>query len=308
VDDLPQPFVPADHDVSMLSDFRLNVDRLLASELVAIATPEECWAALMLWCRAWKQIPGGSLPNDERALAGFSGAGRRWKKVRDMALHGFVLCSDGRLYHRFLCDEVTRAYASHLTTVQRRDTDKKRLAEWRAKRLGNGAETPNETRFVSREPEPPPSPDPSPPPEPQESLHKGKDPLGGVNLSVSPALAREMPTPKLLIPGDQNGQKSRIQADWQPSFEDREHAFQLRWKPQRIDREAEEFRDWCLRDDKQFADWSAAWRRWCKTADDQHCPARSNGSTPRAATRSSGSPVDAARNLISRFNLDAGRC
>jgi hypothetical protein len=142
----------------MLSDFRLNVDRLLASELVAIATPEECWAALMLWCRAWKQIPGGSLPNDERALAGFSGAGRRWKKVRDMAMRGFVLCADGRLYHRFLCDEVLRAYKSHLANMQRRDADKKRLSEWRTKRAGNGVETPDETRFVAEEPEPEPEP------------------------------------------------------------------------------------------------------------------------------------------------------
>jgi hypothetical protein len=133
----------------MLSDFRLHVDRLLASELVAIGTPEECWAALMLWCRAWKQIPGGSLPNDERALAGFSGAGRQWKKVRQMALHGFVLCADGRFYHPVLCDEVKRAYRSRAANVQRRETDRKRLSEWREKRSGNGLETPYETRFVA---------------------------------------------------------------------------------------------------------------------------------------------------------------
>jgi hypothetical protein len=153
VDDLPQPLVPADHDVSMLSDFRLHVDRLLASELVAIGTPEECWAALMLWCRAWKQTPGGSLPNDERALAGFSGAGKQWKKVRPMAMHGFVLCSDGRFYHPVLCDEVKRAYASRAANIQRREADRKRLSDWRAKHTGNGLDTPyetaDETRFVA---------------------------------------------------------------------------------------------------------------------------------------------------------------
>jgi uncharacterized protein YdaU (DUF1376 family) len=154
--DRPEPFVPADHDVSMLSDFRLNVDRLLASELVAIATPEECWAALMLWCRAWKQMPGGSLPNDDRALASFSGAGRRWSKVRDAALHGFVLCSDGRLYHRFLCEEVRRAYKSNVANQQRRDTERKRISEWRTKRAGNADVTPYVTHVVGSEPEPEP--------------------------------------------------------------------------------------------------------------------------------------------------------
>lgn len=157
-DDLPEPLVPLDHDVSMLSDFRLNVDRLLASELLAIGTAEECWAAFMLWCRAWKQQPGGSLPNDDRILAGFSGAGRRWKQVREVALHGFVLCSDGRLYHRFLCDEVRRAYASHLANEARREADRKRLSDWREKRARKAAETPDETHFVAEEPEPKPEP------------------------------------------------------------------------------------------------------------------------------------------------------
>lgn len=163
-DNLPEPLVPPDHDVSMLSDFRLNVDRLLASELVAVGTAEECWAAFMLWCRAWKQVPGGSLPNDDRILAGFSGAGSRWRKVRDVALHGFVLCSDGRFYHRFLCEEVKRAYKSHIANATRREGDRKRLSDWREKRARNApatpTETPDETRFVAEEPKPEPKPNP----------------------------------------------------------------------------------------------------------------------------------------------------
>lgn len=150
---LPDPLVPPDHDVRSLDGFMLNVERLLASELLAIGTPEECWAAFMLWCRSWKQVPGGSLPNDERTLAGFSGAGKRWKQVREVALHGFILCSDGRLYHRFLCAEVRRAYASHLKYEARREEDRKRLSEWREKRKQSTdethIETPDETRFVA---------------------------------------------------------------------------------------------------------------------------------------------------------------
>jgi len=147
----PEPFVPPHADVHDLDGFMLNVERLLASELVAIGTPEECWAAFMLWCRAWKQLPGGSLPNDDRVLASFSGAGKRWQKVREVALHGFILCSDGRLYHRFLCAEVLRAYERKVAYQKRRDTDRKRLLEWRAKQNRHDDETPDETRFVAED-------------------------------------------------------------------------------------------------------------------------------------------------------------
>lgn len=141
IDDLPQPLISPEVDIAGLTWFSLNVDRLLASELVALATPEEAWAAMMLWCRAWQQKPAGSLPNDERVLAAFSRAGSRWKKVRAMALRGFVLCSDGRLYHPVVCEQVMDGWAKRL---RYRDAQK-RLRKWRATQKGNAAETPPET-------------------------------------------------------------------------------------------------------------------------------------------------------------------
>ena len=109
VDELPEPFIPIDTDVRDLDGFMLNVERLLASELWALSTGREFKAAVTLWCRAWKQVPAGSLPDNERVLASFSGAGRYWPKVREMALRGFIKCSDGRLYHKVLCDDARRA-------------------------------------------------------------------------------------------------------------------------------------------------------------------------------------------------------
>lgn len=149
--ELPAPMVPVDVDLKGFSGFMLDVNRLLASELVALGTPEECWAAVMLWCRAWQQSPAGSLPDDDRVLAAFSGAGARWKKVRQMALRGFVKCSDGRLYHPVLCEEVMEAWKKR----QGYRADQERLKKWRAERKGNGKqthaetapETPDETRF-----------------------------------------------------------------------------------------------------------------------------------------------------------------
>lgn len=109
---LPAPLVPADTDISGLPGFLLDVEKLFASELWALSTPEEFKAAVALWGRAWQQSPPGSLPNDDRILSRFSGAGSRWKKVREMALRGFVLCSDGKYYHKTLAADVLRAAES----------------------------------------------------------------------------------------------------------------------------------------------------------------------------------------------------
>lgn len=127
-DTRPEPLVPAEVDLRDLDGFMLNVERLLASELFALSTGDEFKAAVGLWSRAWKQMPAGSLPNDDRVLAAFSGAGTRWRKVREMALRGFVECSDGRLYHKVLCDDVLRAWArkQEYTDEQRADADRKR--------------------------------------------------------------------------------------------------------------------------------------------------------------------------------------
>ncbi|GJE13672.1 DUF1376 domain-containing protein [Methylobacterium longum] len=111
-DDLPAPLVPADIDIAGLSSFLLDIDRLFHSELWALSTGEEFKAAVALWGHAWRQRPAGSLPNDDRLLAAFSGAGGRWKKVKAIALRGFVLCSDNRFYHRVLCEDVLRAAKS----------------------------------------------------------------------------------------------------------------------------------------------------------------------------------------------------
>jgi uncharacterized protein YdaU (DUF1376 family) len=105
----PEPLVPADVDLSKLAGFMLDTRRLLGSELVAISSGEEFKAAVLLWCRAWQQ-PRCSLPDDDRILASFAGVPlARWPKVREVAMHGFVKCSDGRWYHRVLSTDAVRA-------------------------------------------------------------------------------------------------------------------------------------------------------------------------------------------------------
>lgn len=104
------PLTPSDCDLRDFAFMPLDASRLLDSDLFALATGDEFKAAIALWCKAWMQIPAGSLPDDDRVLAHLSGAGAKWKKVKDMALRGFIKCDDGRLYHSVVCEKANEAW------------------------------------------------------------------------------------------------------------------------------------------------------------------------------------------------------
>lgn len=97
--DLPAPLSSPECDVRGMPYMALHVVRMFDSEFYALSTGDEFKAGVSLWAKAFLQVPAGSLPNNERLLAHYSGAGKDWSKVRDMAMHGWVLCSDDRYYH-----------------------------------------------------------------------------------------------------------------------------------------------------------------------------------------------------------------
>lgn len=105
------PLTPADCDLRDFAFMPLDAARLLDSDMFALSTGEEFKAAIALWCKAWVQVPAASLPDDDRVLAYLSGAGARWKKIKVMALRGFVKCSDGRLYHCIVAEKANEAWA-----------------------------------------------------------------------------------------------------------------------------------------------------------------------------------------------------
>jgi Protein of unknown function (DUF1376) len=105
----PAPPIPFDVD---LRDFRfmpLDVVQLHNSETWAIADGSTAKALINLWTRAWHQVPAGSLPDDEILLRTWAGV-PDWESVRNVALRGFVKCSDGRLYHRVICEKALSAW------------------------------------------------------------------------------------------------------------------------------------------------------------------------------------------------------
>src|SRR5262249_27137589 len=80
-----EPLVPHYVDLTDFQYMDLDVRRLRDSDLAALESPEACWAAVLLWCASWHQVPAASLPDDDRVLAQLAGYGRvirEWQKVR----------------------------------------------------------------------------------------------------------------------------------------------------------------------------------------------------------------------------------
>lgn len=128
--ELPDPLVPADCDLRGLQWMPYYGAALAGSEFNAAVSDAGYRAAHNLWWACWQQVPAASLPNDDIALARFADLGRdvkRWKKLKTEALHAFLLCSDGRLYHRFLAKLA-------LDTFRRRLTDRNRKKKWQEER------------------------------------------------------------------------------------------------------------------------------------------------------------------------------
>lgn len=114
---LPAPLTPTDCDLRDFPFMPLDVVRLRDSDFAAITEAEGFRAGLLLWCASWHQVPAASLPDDDVVLARLAGFGRivkAWQKVRTDALHGWVRCSDGRLYHPVIAGKARDAWLSKL--------------------------------------------------------------------------------------------------------------------------------------------------------------------------------------------------
>jgi hypothetical protein len=135
--ELPAPLVPAEVDLRGLPYMPLYGSILFGSDFDAKATDAEWRTALTLWWQSWNQVPAASLPNDDAHLAKLAGFGRdvrAFLRVKSGALHKFVECSDGRLYHEFLAPKAVEAWAQRLAETERRDHEAERQARHREER------------------------------------------------------------------------------------------------------------------------------------------------------------------------------
>ncbi|WP_218946012.1 DUF1376 domain-containing protein [Acinetobacter sp. YH12124] len=121
-----EPLIPNNIDLRSFEFMPLDVVRLRDSDFAALVNAEAFRAGILLMSASWHQVPAGSLPDDDRILSNLAGFGRvvkEWKKYKEEALHGWVLCSDGHYYHPVICEKAIESWAS------KQDYNYKKFAE-----------------------------------------------------------------------------------------------------------------------------------------------------------------------------------
>jgi hypothetical protein len=139
-ENLPDPFVPAEANLRDFPFMPIDIARLFGSGFHATASDSEWRAGVTLWLKSFHQVPAGSLPDDDVELCRLAEFGRdmkTWKKVKVGALRGWVLCSDGRLYHATVAEKVNEAWKKK--EMQRERSKRGNEARW-----GNRDATSNE--------------------------------------------------------------------------------------------------------------------------------------------------------------------
>lgn len=136
------PLMPATVSCRHLRSMPLDLERFLGSRFVRATDAAAGWAALHLWVQSWWQLPAGSLPDHDATLAALSGAQERWPELRARALHGWIACNDGRLYHPVIVELAAGVLAEEVNHDHRNALAAARMRRYRArKRWGAAAPT-----------------------------------------------------------------------------------------------------------------------------------------------------------------------
>lgn len=134
-DNLPAPLVPAEVDLRGHDWMPLYGERLFGSETWIESSNEARVAALRLWWQAFaKEKPAASLPDSDRLLAVYAGYGevvKAWKKVKAEAMRGFVLCSDGRWYHKVVAEVAMESWQRQQDHQETNSAKTERQKRWR---------------------------------------------------------------------------------------------------------------------------------------------------------------------------------
>ena len=269
-DNLPAPLVPAEVDLRDFAFMPLDVGRLRDSDLASEETPEACWAAVLIWCASWHQVPAGSIPDSDdwqAKHAGYKSQGRiapAWRKVRTGALRGWVACSDGRLYHPVIAEKAIDAWRSKLR--QRWITECSRIKKHN-QRHSMSLPLPEFEAWLSSgcpQGQPLPVPKDTPPvspgsPEKNDSKRQGEG-QGQREEKKEESAAAAPPPPS---------RGSRLPKDWTPEPVHLAFAESLGLRNGKAAAELEKFRDyWAAQPGQKGVktDWPATWRNWVRRA------------------------------------------
>lgn len=132
---LPAPPVPVDADLRGMDFMPLKGERLFNSVTWLEANHEGRCAALRTWWHAFsKEVPAGSLPDNDRLLASYAGYGesvKAWARIKPQAMRGWYKCSDGRLYHKVVAEIVVEAWDKRLDYRGEQEARAERQRRWR---------------------------------------------------------------------------------------------------------------------------------------------------------------------------------
>lgn len=275
--ELPAPLVPAEVDLTGLGFMPLKHLRVMQSTLFIKSTGDEFKAAFALWCKSWTEIPAGSLPNDDELLAALSQA-KSWKKVRDRALHGWIACSDGRLYHRVIAPLAIDAWERREDFREVQDNKESRQQRWREKlkRLSallreagfsppSGATLKELTALCAKHVDGFVDVDASTGETPGRPRETGKT----VTVTVTETGTKSKPRKAAADPKAARGE--RLAPDWllpkpwgEWSLGEYPH-----WTPETVRKIATGFRNhWVAKSGKDATklDWYATWQNWCSSS------------------------------------------
>jgi hypothetical protein len=222
-------------------------ERLLTSDFDARCNDAEWRAGVTLWWRAWQQVPAGSLPNDDAALAGLAGYRRDprgWAKVRANALHGFVLCSDGRLYHPVICELAQTAWKKRETWRRLKAGQRKGQGEGQTQDVHPSVQV--DTPVDNKRPRP----------------VKGE----GEGFSTSEANASSVEAAPAAPPAKR---KTALPAGFEVPIDWIAWAIEDEGKPAAwVYDQRKRFVDYWRGTGKPMADWQAVWRNWIRRAEE----------------------------------------
>lgn len=267
----PAPLVPPDVSMGNNDWFPLHFRRMRKSRWWRLASDVARSRSVDLWGYAYEETPAGSLPDDDIDLAEFAGFGRdldAWGAVKAEVMAAWTLCSDGRWYHPTLCEFVLETWEKGAI---RRQKEKDRKADYRARSRGTDPNVPRDDPPLSRGTDPNVRDG-----VPVEEI-RGEDieepPTGGSMPDAKIAPASTPPKDEKPTKANPKKGSSRIEADWIADDDLRAYArvnlatAALPHDEADLNRLEDAFRDHWLASSKPEAfklDWRAAFRTWVR--------------------------------------------
>lgn len=263
-------------NVQCLPYMPLQIDRLRRSKawLRCKRNPEIAFYMVNLWMRAWHEIPAGSIEDDDDVLADAAMCSpEKWEELKDDILQGWER-RDGRVWHSTVTEIATESETKLRRNKRRTEAARETLEQKRhssvteASEPAEGRSTETVTASVTEAS----GVSSTPPASVTESVTESVAALtGSVTDTVTEheGKGREgnRREDKEAIASRARG--TRLPADFSLPDEWRRYAASKGLPENRIDHEAEQFRNHWLADGTPRAvkrDWAAAWRTWVGNA------------------------------------------